>query len=558
MSVDTEILPVSYVEELVRAMVRALRAFQMYLPNNPMYQRGAQSLTDAFLPVWAVIDEVSFAVTETEMTWEGEVVYAQPSKAESFAFWLYKDGMRLLTLRKGCEEDEIVRLLQTISLARQLPADASDDLLTLLWEQDFARINYRFAEVIAEPVVYDPQALSLPAEAATAEATRERVREEVAAPRQEGVVDLEEFDATLYFLDEVEVAELTRQVEEEYRRDLRSPSLDILFDLLELQGDASATDEIVEIVDVLVPNLLSRGDLSTVAKMLREIRLVIQRARHLTPEARRRLETFGTRLSDPATITQLLNLLDEAAVLPPEEDLGEVLGELQATALGAILTQLPRLASVRVKTIVGAAAERLAAANSDELLRLLKALDAEALPGAIQLAGRIGTPAAISAVGAQVGHAVPEVRLAAVEALGLLGTPSAMAALEPAIEDVERPVRMAAVAAVARRGFGGALRRLEAIVQGRSGAAFERAERRAVFEAYAVVAGSGGLATLQDIVLPTGLFRRKAGTEARTCAVYALGRLRTPEARSLLAQLLADKELPVRHAASSLLRDWPA
>jgi hypothetical protein len=40
--------------------------------------------------------------------------------------------------------------------------------------------------------------------------------------------------------------------------------------------------------------------------------------------------------------------------------------------------------------------------------------------------------------------------------------------------------------------------------------------------------------------------------------VYALGRLRTPEARSLLAQLSTDKELPVRHAASTLLRDWPA
>ncbi len=58
--------------------------------------------------------------------------------------------------------------------------------------------------------------------------------------------------------------------------------------------------------------------------------------------------------------------------------------------------------------------------------------------------------------------------------------------------------------------------------------------------------------------MSSGLFRRKAGTEARTCAVYALGRLRTSDARDLIILLANDKELSVRHAASTLLRDWPA
>lgn len=558
MSLDAAILPASYVEELVRALLRALRAFQMYLPNNPMYHRGAQSLRDAFRPVWAVLDEVSFAVSETELAWEGEVVYTQASKAESFAFWLYKDGMRSLTLRKGCEEGEVVRLLQTISRARQLPADASDDLLTLLWEQDFLRITYQFAEVIAEPLVYDPLALELAGQGAAQETVREQVRQEVADAKPSGVVDLEEFDATLYFLEDAEISELSRQVEEEYHRDLRPPALAILFDLLELQPDAGTHQEVAEVLEGLLPNLLSRAEFPAVALILRETRTVLSRVRDLTPATHGRLEAIGRQLNEPATIAQLLNLLDEATVLPPEADLAEVLGELQAPALGAILAHLPRLVSVQVKTIVGAAAERLAAANGAELLRLLKALETEALPGGIQMAGRLGNLAAIPVVGELVRHPSPDVRLAAVEALSLFGTPSAMAALEPAIEDPERPVRTAAVSSVARRGFGGAMRRLEGIVQGRSTLPLERAERRAFFEAFAAVAGPSGLQTLRDVVMPSGLFRRKAGTEARTCAVYALGRLRTADARELLVQLANDKELSVRHAASTLLREWPA
>jgi HEAT repeat protein len=58
------------------------------------------------------------------------------------------------------------------------------------------------------------------------------------------------------------------------------------------------------------------------------------------------------------------------------------------------------------------------------------------------------------------------------------------------------------------------------------------------------------------VALPQGLFRRRAPTDARTCAVYALGKLRTAEARLLVEQLATDKELPVRHAAGTVLREW--
>jgi hypothetical protein len=59
-------------------------------------------------------------------------------------------------------------------------------------------------------------------------------------------------------------------------------------------------------------------------------------------------------------------------------------------------------------------------------------------------------------------------------------------------------------------------------------------------------------------VVHRGLFHRKAPPEMRTCAVYALARLRSPEARALLEEVQADKELSVRHAATTLLRDWRA
>jgi len=132
-----------------------------------------------------------------------------------------------------------------------------------------------------------------------------------------------------------------------------------------------------------------------------------------------------------------------------------------------------------------------------------------------------------------------------------------MTALEPAIDDADRQVRVAAVTAVAKRAWAGGLRRLEAAVQGK-GPTRERSEQRQVFEAYASVAGPPALETLRALLVPKGMFQRKSSTEVRTCAVYALGKLRTSEARMLVEDVQNDKELPVRHAATSLLREWPA
>jgi hypothetical protein len=147
---QSELLPASQVAELINGLGKALRAFHMYLPNNPIYQRATDNLRAAFAPIWAVLDELVLTVAETDFVWEEQVVYHQPNKSESLAWGLFKDGMRSLTIKRGAEEEELTRLLEMINRARYLPADAGDDLLTLLWEQEFQYIQYQFVEFFGE------------------------------------------------------------------------------------------------------------------------------------------------------------------------------------------------------------------------------------------------------------------------------------------------------------------------------------------------------------------------------------------------------------------------
>ena len=124
---QSDLLPASQVAELITGLGKALRAFHMYLPNNPIYQRATDNLRAAFAPIWAVLEELVLTVAETDFVWEEQVVYHQLNKSESLAWGLFKDGMRSLTIKRGAEQDELPRFLEMINRARYLSADAGDD-----------------------------------------------------------------------------------------------------------------------------------------------------------------------------------------------------------------------------------------------------------------------------------------------------------------------------------------------------------------------------------------------------------------------------------------------
>jgi HEAT repeat protein len=545
----------SQVEELLQTLVKALRAFQMYLPNNPIHLRAAQNVKNAFGPIWGAVDELLLTVGETELHWEDEVVYSQLNKSECLAWMLYKDGMRVLSLRNGAEQDEMIRFLGLLNRARFLPTDAGDDLMTLLWEEDFQLIHYHFIDLLgdAEPIEGSPVAIGGPAEV-RAEERRAQVEEEAPA-RPKGIVDLEEFDSTLYFLEEEEINYVVQQVQEEYRRDVRQAALNSLFDLIETQTDESIRLEILGVLNTLFPNLLNKGEFRTVAAVMRETRLIASRAPELTEEQRRRLQDFEAQLSQPSIVIQLVQSLDEAATLPGDEDVTEVLRELRPTALGTLIHAVPRLTNASVRTLLEATVDRLATNHPAEVMRLLRDPPGDSLAAVVGLCGRLGLQQAVPGLGELLAHADAAVRLATVQALEKIASPGALTHLDRAIEDDDRTVRLLAVRAVGARGYKGALRRIETVVMGKAVKELDLTEKMAFFEAYGSIAGPPALKTLADMLLPRGLLKFRQASDTRACAAIALGKIRTPEARQILTRAADDKDLVVRNAVNRALRE---
>ena len=203
--------------------------------------------------------------------------------------------------------------------------------------------------------------------------------------------------------------------------------------------------------------------------------------------------------------------------------------------------------------------DAIARAEPGALAALITDGHEDALVPAIALAGRLGLAQVVPAIVGHLQTGDEPLRLAAVRALSDLGTPTAITAIESALADPERAVRQSALTfLLTRGGSGGLVKRLQTMLFESPNDQWERSERRAMFEAYGTLAGSAAIAKLKELLEPRGIFRRRAAADVRASALFALAKVRTPDARRVVEECSADKDAVVRSAANAALREWPS
>lgn len=549
-------LPPASVEELCKLLVKAVRARQLYLPNNPTYLQALERVQASFRPLLEQANELVLVVTETEFRYGSHVVLLEEGRSSDSLPWiLFKDGIRELRFLRGFEDEELVRMIDLLLRARKASPD-EDDLLTLLWEGEFLSLRYRFVDLALEgtpPLELSPGQFEGPAggDAAPGTGRPSAPAEDTPAP---GFVSLADFDSSLYFLDERELEYLRQGVREEYDRDQRLNILSILLDVFELQTSGPVREEIVSILDALTLHLLSAGQFRAVAFLLREAAASAQRAREIGPEQRDRLLSLSARLSQPETLAQLLQGLDDGMELPPQADLEELFGELRPSALHTVFQWLGRLQVAELRTVLEHAAARLASQHTGELVRLVSVPDATVAIEAIRRSGGLRTQAAVPALARVVEGGALELRQAAAAALAEIGSPGALQALEKSLADADRQIRLIAARALAARAYRQSLPHFEAMIRSRSVKDRDPTEKMAMFEAYGVLGGDASIALLDEILNAKSFLGRREDPELRACAAIALGRVGSPKALDALRKSADDKDVVVRNAVGKAIR----
>lgn len=578
-TVEAPPCPPAVVEDMLRVFDKAIKAFQLYLPNNAAHQKAMAAAKAAIAPLWQHMGSLVLQVTDTELKWYGVVVNSHPEKGgDSLPWLLFKDGLRELVWFPGFEDEEMERFLAIIPRVRHAQPH-EDDLLTILWEQDFQCLKYRYVEINDPAAPLDPDASSgrwpAPAGGAFEPPTQaiEEAKQEIdegqeeatdggkagdgaKPPRPPGIVSMDDFDATLYFLDPNEIEYLRQETDREYQLDLRRLVLQALLDIFELQVDPLVREEVVGDLEALVIHMLAAGQFSNVAYLLKEIEGTLQRAREVRAQEKERLGKLADRLSHPDALSQMIQALEESTRLPAKEDLTQLFAQLKPQALGTLLDYIDRSQNTELKPLLEASAERLAQSNTSELVRLVKDAKTSVAREAIRRAGAMRTASAVPSLGEVLASGAERpVRAACVTALMDIGTPGALSALEAALTDADRDIRLTVVRALMARTHRPALQKVQAIITGGGTKEMDRTERIALFEYFGTICGDAGVPVLDPILTArTGLFAKKEDPELRACAAVALGRINSDAARSSLQKSANDKDVIVRNAVSRALR----
>ena len=262
---------------LIQTFLQTLKAFRLYDAHHPLLSKFQDRLKHDFENYFSEFDSFSLQVGEHQLFYAGKVIYENEDVKESLAFVFYKDGVREIRFFKGIEFREIIDFLQIVRKSDSVNR-FEDDLVTLLWEKDFAHIAITTLDDFVEgSTIFVP---------ATAEDLSRGL--EYSAPGKEGVKEeilidenmkqtvlqrSGEDSAQTFQLTPPELMAITKEVQEEQQPEHLYVLMDHLTAiLLHLGEDKESLENLISYCGRVLESLLKQKDLERMVTLLMKLR----------------------------------------------------------------------------------------------------------------------------------------------------------------------------------------------------------------------------------------------------------------------------------------------
>ena len=552
-------------QERRRLTTRVLQAAQEVLrahrvQDDPTVARAEAELQAALGLVWDHVDRLRLEVGHDAVRLDGTVVLAREQDPEGLIDALEGAGITSLTLDPGVEDEEIRLVLRAVLATRSRPTAGGWGLLTSLFRADLHHFRYEAdapaADAATRAAREGPGRIQAarPRPGASPEAVRERVRQDASAPTGTGVVRLESFDSTLYFLDQREIEYLKSAIDREYAQDLALNVLTVLLDILEARSEPAVREEVTGVLADFLPALLADGRIEAVAHLVAGVREASRNAVERTDDQKERLDRLRVSVSSPGALAQLFEALERGAVAPTAHSMDILLRELRPQAIREVLTWAVSLSDLTTRKAVAEALDSFFTEWPHGLSRMLVAGESEVVHAGLELAGRLKLPEFADIVAEITTHRDPRIRRDVAHTLAAIGTAPALRHLLGMAHDNDRDVRIAVYGTFSARPTRGAAPALRRVLTESDLEAWGQREKRTLFEAFGSCAGAEGMEVLEPLLRGRNPFGRKPSPHTRACAAIALGIVGTPAARSALEGAARDRDPVVRSAVSAALR----
>jgi len=554
--------PEQRLRDALRSLVRAQKAMRLYQGAGPVSNRLE---TELHLALTSLIDDegpIELRVRQFQLWWRDQRVYENRDRRESLAFLLFRDGVRSLTLRPGLDGDELHRLLACFG-RMQLTTAGEDDLVTLLWEQDFRCISYVAVDELGDELGGDVAAQlasgSLAPGGVAGGVGGEPGRGGAPAVRLDDVKPLSRLPVEDARLSEAEVESLRKEIAAEEAIDLRALIPDLAAEIASLEPGAAARRQLSLDLLAVVDARLAEGDGETVLVTFNRLADLARTTFDDREEVATLYDDLKRGLAVSARLDRLLAVAREAGGLGAGvQRLLARLPEESQESLVRWLGRFPSAADRRaLSDVLLARGERCLPAVSRQLDGFLAAGDEAALGEILYLAREL-SPGSLPLLQRLLRSKAESVRREAALALGRIqGKRAAVLWLE-LLDDDDAGLRSLAIAALARSESPAVAREMLARVSGEEPVRSEEEVRRAL-AAVARLAGADALPWLAALLQPERRrwFGSRREQELARAAAHGIRAVGSQEANELLATLLRDGDRVCRAACAAELEGGP-
>jgi HEAT repeat protein len=532
---------------VVDAFVKTVKAYRYYSAGHPQLEQfhaGFFTALTHFLAHWPVLP---IDITESAFSVHGRVVHAASDLHASVPFLFYRDGVRLLRFYEEIEETEVTDLIAVI-LRGDRANQLEDDLVTLLWEQEFAHIDF-------QAVDYLPEGLPV-AVPETVEAFREHLNtvsqfhsDEMSlwdALASGDTLSLQALvtDTDLYRLTPDELALLQDEV-----RAVVSPARmleygDLLLDMLALEQDVQLFRGLLAALRETLENLLAGEDFARAGALLVRAR---ETTAFFTPSA---WQVPLLREMPEAIVAARWFSLFEGYLRenPAWAEVLPVLSALPSSAAPWIVRLMGSLDSPRVRTALREVLVTMCAEHPGLLVPFLDDKNDQLVLDVARVLGHMGEESCLPAMTRAFQARGPAVRREIVEIVAQLVGTRPEAFLVKALRDGDVQVRCAAVAALGRRRTATAVDLLVKTVGDRRFVGKPLPEAAAYLDAVSRAGAVAALETLQRLLFALPWLGRGRYDALRPHVAQALATLNHPDAQKILAHGQAAKDRGIADA----------
>ena len=563
-------LDVKRVADWLQALVRTLKAYRMYLPNNPTLHKFQSDLEARTWSCLKEIGDIVLNVQQFDLLFEDYSVYHNAAREESLAFRFFTDGVRQITFREGLEPQELRGVLEVLKKATDA-SQGQDDVVTLLWERDFRHIEY--VHISIEDLMdgstsqgYEPDegaveggGIPWPSRAETPEEDApvavpgESIleRSDDWSPKAPITPSWDETVGVQFTLSESESQQMTDAIRVEEERPLLNEVLEIVAAILTSEEEPTSFLESASAFQKFIELALEEGDLARANHLLSRLRTIAAKKSETHSELRGLAEQVIREIGRPSFLGQFAPILNAHPDLDPGL-LTNFLVQIGPTSAGAVCDLLGQVNHMKHRR---ALCEALAISCKDDVDVLISRLGDSrwyVIRNVVYVLGRIAHQGVERALDRALHHEDVRVRKEAVRALGNIESPTSRAFLVSAFRDIDASVRIQAALTLAQKRDDRAAQSIWGAIQAPEFVRRDQNERRVFFEAVGKSGSDPFVPRLHEMLTRGGIFRG-GNEEERMNAALALAWLGSPKAIEVLNHELTSKREPVRKAVESAL-----